>query len=98
MCPFSSRGVVTRRQIRHLQGVPMEPIVAILFLSGIVLTIVGSGRAINLIRVHGRLLLEDPAGSQPVPLHERPDVATLTWLAVAAYGLFLASAGILFGR
>jgi hypothetical protein len=76
----------------------MEPIVAVLFMSGIILTIVGSGRAINLIRVHGRVLLDEPAGSQPLPLHERPDVATLAWLAVAVYGLFLASAGILAGR
>jgi hypothetical protein len=76
----------------------MEPIVAVLFMSGIVLTIVGSGRAISLIRVHGRLLLEEPTGWQPLPLRERPDVATLVWLAVAVYGLLLASAGIIAGR
>lgn len=76
----------------------MEPIVTVVFMSGIILTIVGSGRAINLIRVRGGLLADETTGSQPVPLHERSDVAALLWLAVAVYGLFLASAGILAGR
>ena len=75
----------------------MEPVVAVLFMSGIVLAIVGSGRAIA-IRMGRGVIADDRGGTTPVPLRERPDVARLLWLAVGLYGLFLASAGIINGR
>ena len=79
----------------------MEPVVAVLFMSGIILTIVGSGRAIA-IRMGRGVIADDRGGTTPattpVPLWERPDVARLLWLAVGLYGLFLASAGIIYGR
>ncbi len=75
----------------------MDPAVAVLFMSGVILTIVGSGRAFAL---RGRLgvVATDKGGTQPIPLYERPDVATMLWLATALYGLFLASAGVILGR
>jgi hypothetical protein len=76
----------------------MEPIVAILFMSGIVLTIVGAGRAVAIARVWRGVIADDRGGTQPIPLRERSDIATLLWLAVTFYGLFLASAGIIAGR
>lgn len=75
----------------------MEPAVAVLFMSGIILTIVGSGRAVA-IRVGSGVVASDKGGTQPIPFQERPDVVRLIWLAVALYGLFLASAGVIFGR
>jgi hypothetical protein len=75
----------------------MEPAVAVLFMSGIILTIVGSGRAVA-IRVGHGVIAGDDAGTAPIPIHERPDVARLIWLAVSLYGLFLAAAGVIFGR
>ena len=75
----------------------MEPAVAVLFMSGIILTIVGSGRAIA-IRVGHGVIADDRGGTAPIPMKIRPDVARLLWLAVGLYGLFLASAGIIFGR
>ena len=75
----------------------MEPVVAVLFMSGIILTIVGSGRAIA-IRMGRGVIADDRGGTTPAPLRERPDVARLLWLAVGLYGLFLASAGIIYGR
>ncbi len=75
----------------------MEPAVAVLFMSGIILTIVGSGRAVALRNRFG-VIASDKGGTQPVRLSERPDVATLLWLATALYGLVLASAGVIFGR
>jgi hypothetical protein len=75
----------------------MEPAVAVLFMSGIILTIVGSGRAVA-IRAGRGVVASDDGGTQPIPLQDRPDVARLMWLAVALYGLFLASAGVIFGR
>ena len=76
----------------------MEPIVAVLFMSGIILTIVGSGRAVAAIRIGRGVVADERGGTQPIPLRDRSDVATLLWLAVAVYGLVLASAGILLGR
>ena len=76
----------------------MEPIVAVLFMSGIILTIVGAGRATAIIRVGRGVVANERGGTQPIPLRERSDIATLAWLAVSAYGLLLASAGILLGR
>jgi hypothetical protein len=75
----------------------MEPAVAVLFMSGIILTIVGSGRALS-IRVRSGVIASDEGGTQPIPMLERPDVARLLWLATALYGLLLASAGVVFGR
>lgn len=75
----------------------MEPVVAVLFMSGIILTIVGSGRAIS-IRMGRGVIADDRGGTTPIPLWERPDVARLLWLAVGLYGLFLASAGVIYGR
>jgi hypothetical protein len=75
----------------------MEPAVAVLFMSGIILTIVGSGRAVA-IRVGHGVIAGDDAGTAPIPIHERPDIARLVWLAVSLYGLFLAAAGVIFGR
>ena len=75
----------------------MEPAVAVLFMSGIILAIVGSGRAIA-IRVGQGVIADDRGTTAPVPLKVRPDVARLLWLAVGLYGLFLASAGVIFGR
>jgi hypothetical protein len=71
----------------------MEPAVAVLFMSGVILTIVGSGRA-----VVSRVGRGVESGTRPIPIQERPDVVRLVWLAVAMYGLFLASAGVIFGR
>ena len=76
----------------------MEPIVAILFMSGIILTIVGAGRAVAIARVGRGVIADDRGGTQPIPLRERTDVARLIWLAVSLYGLFLAAAGIVAGR
>jgi hypothetical protein len=75
----------------------MEPAVAVLFMSGIILTIVGSGRAVA-TRVGRGVIAGDDAGTAPIPILERRDIARLVWLAVALYGLFLASAGVIFGR
>jgi hypothetical protein len=75
----------------------MEPAVAVLFMSGIILTIVGSGRAVA-TRVGRGVIAADDAGTAPIPILERPDIARLVWLAVGLYGLFLAAAGVIFGR
>jgi hypothetical protein len=75
----------------------MEPAVAVLFMCGIILTIVGSGRAVA-TRVGRGVIADDAGGTQPIPLRERSDLARLLWLAIAVYGLFLASAGVILGR
>ena len=75
----------------------MEPAVAVLFMSGIILTIVGSGRAV-VSRLGRGVVANDKGGTQPMPFQERPDVVRLVWLGVALYGLFLAAAGVVFGR
>lgn len=75
----------------------MEPAVAVLFMSGIILTIVGSVRAIA-TRVDRGVIADDRGGTAPVPVKIRPDIARLLWLAVGLYGLFLAAAGVIFGR
>ena len=75
----------------------MEPSVAVLFMSGIILTIVGSGRAVA-IRTGRGVIASDPGGTTPMPMRIRPDVAQMLWLAVALYGLFLAASGVAFGR
>ncbi|MFL5684544.1 MAG: hypothetical protein ACJ77D_00685 [Chloroflexota bacterium] len=75
----------------------MEPVVAVLFMSGIILAIVGSGRAIS-IRMTRGVIADDRGGTTPIPVWARPDVARLLWLAVGLYGLFLAAAGVVYGR
>jgi hypothetical protein len=75
----------------------VEPVVAVMFMSGIILTIVGSGRALS-IRVAGGAVASDEIGFEPIPLRVRPDVAALLWLAVAVYGLFLAAAAVAISR
>jgi hypothetical protein len=75
----------------------LEPVVALMFMSGIILTIVGSGRAVA-IRVGGGVVASDDIGTQPIPLRVRPDVATMLWLTVAIYGLFLAAAAVAVSR
>lgn len=75
----------------------MEPISAVMFMSGIILTIVGAGRALA-SRAASAVVAGDEVGSQPFPIRIRPDVATLLWLAVGLYGLFLASAAVALSR
>jgi len=75
----------------------LEPVVAVMFMSGIILAITGSGRALA-IRVGGGVVASDEGGTQPIPLRVRPDVATMLWLAVAIYGLFLAAAAVAVSR
>ena len=78
----------------------MEPVSAVMFMSGIILTIVGSGRAVA-IRMARPVVASDDAVArdpQPFPLRIRPDVATLLWLAVSCYGLFLAATAIAISR
>jgi hypothetical protein len=75
----------------------MEPVSAVMFMSGIILTIVGCGRAVAL-RLGAGVVASDDAGTQPMPLHVRSDVATLLWAALALYGLFLASTAIAISR
>ena len=75
----------------------MEPVSAVMFMSGIMLTITGSGRAVA-IRIGRAVVASDDVATQPFPLKVRPDVAALLWLAVALYGLFLASTAIAISR
>jgi hypothetical protein len=75
----------------------VEPAVAVLFMSGIILAIVGSGRAVA-IRIRRGVIAHDRGGTTPIPIWSRPDVARVLWLAVGLYGLFLASAGVIYGR
>ena len=75
----------------------MEPVSAVMFMSGIILTIVGSGRAVAL-RLGVGVVASDEGGNQPIPLHVRSDVATLLWVAVALYGLFLATTAVAISR
>jgi hypothetical protein len=75
------------------EGVLVEPVAAVMFMSGIILTIVGSGRAVA-VRVADGAVATDEVGTQPIPLRFRPDVARLLWIAVAIYGLFLAAAAV----
>jgi hypothetical protein len=75
----------------------LAPVVALMFMSGIILAIVGSGRAVA-IRVGGGVVASDDIGTQPIPLRVRPDVATMLWLTVAIYGLFLAAAAVAVSR
>ena len=75
----------------------MEPVSAVMFMSGIILTITGSGRALA-IRVGRAVVASDDVATQPVALKVRPDIAALLWLAVALYGLFLASTAIAISR
>jgi hypothetical protein len=89
----SSAAAVTVRVTRHRRGFPLEPVVAVMFMSGIILAITGSGRVLA-IRVGGGVVASDEGGTQPIPLRVRPDVATMLWLAVAIYGLFLAAAAV----
>jgi hypothetical protein len=44
------------------------------------------------------VIADDNGGTQSIPIRVRPDVARLLWLAVGLYGLFLAMAGVAFGR
>lgn len=77
----------------------MEPVSAVMFMSGIILTIVGSGRAMAL-RVGRAVVASDDVVTrdQPIPFRVRSDVATLLWVAVALYGLFLASTAVAISR
>ena len=75
----------------------MEPSIAVLFMSGIILTIVGSGRAVA-TRMGRGVVADDRGGTQLIPVRVRPEVARLLWLTVGLYGLFLATAGVAFGR
>ena len=75
----------------------MDPVAAVMFMSGIILTIVGSGRAVA-IRVAAGAVASDDSRTQPMPFRVRSDVAALLWLAVAIYGLFLAAAAVAVSR
>jgi hypothetical protein len=74
----------------------VEPTIAVMFMSGVILSIVGAGRAIAVRARRG--VLADEAGTSTVPVWARPDVAVLLWSALSLYGLFLAAAGVAFGR
>jgi hypothetical protein len=97
MPPSSSAATVTGRVIRHSRGVPVEPVVAVMFMSGIILTIVGSGRAVA-SRVGSGVVAGDDVVNQPIPIRVRPDVAIMLWVAIGIYGLFLAAAAIAVSR
>ena len=75
----------------------MDPVAAVMFMSGIILTITGAGRALA-IRVAGGAVASDEAPMQPIPLRIRSDIASLLWLAVSAYGLFLAAVAVAVNR
>jgi len=75
----------------------VDPVAAVMFMSGIILTIVGSGRAVA-IRVADGAVASDDARTQPMPFRGRSDVAALLWRAVAIYGLFLAAAAVVVSR
>jgi hypothetical protein len=68
-----------------------------MFVSGVILTIVGAGRAVA-SRVGSGVVASDDVGSEQIPLRIRPDVATMLWLAVGIYGLFLAAAAVALSR
>ena len=75
----------------------MEPVVAVMFMSGVILSIVGSGRAVA-SRIASGVVAADDAGNQPIPLRIRPDVATVLWVALGTYGLFLAAVAVALSR
>lgn len=75
----------------------MEPVVAVMFMSGVILTIVGAGRAVA-SRVGSGVVASDDAVSEPIPWRIRPDVATMLWIALGIYGLFLAAAAVAVSR
>jgi hypothetical protein len=75
----------------------MEPVVAVMFMSGVILAIVGSGRAVA-TRMGSGVVASDDAGNQPIPLRIRPDVATMLWVVLGIYGMFLAAAAIAVSR
>jgi hypothetical protein len=75
----------------------VEPVVAVMFMSGVILTIVGSGRAVA-TRLGSGVVASNDAGDHPIPLRVRPDVATMLWVALGIYGLFLAAAAVAVSR
>jgi hypothetical protein len=75
----------------------VEPVVAVMFMSGVILAIVGSGRAVA-SRVGSGVVASDDVGNTPVPLRIRPDIATMLWVALGIYGLFLAAAAVAVSR
>jgi hypothetical protein len=75
----------------------MEPVVAVMFMSGVILAIVGSSRAVA-TRMGSGVVASDDAGNQPIPLRIRPDVATMLWVVLGIYGMFLAAAAIAVSR
>ena len=75
----------------------MEPVVAVMFMSGVILTIVGSGRAVA-TRLGSRVVASDDAGDQPIALRIPSDIARMLWVAIGIYGLFLAAAAVAVSR
>jgi hypothetical protein len=75
----------------------VEPVVAVMFMSGVILSIVGSGRAVA-SRIASGVVASDDAGTQPIPLRMRPDVAMGLWVALGIYGLFLAAVAVVVSR
>jgi hypothetical protein len=75
----------------------VEPVVAVMFMSGVILTIVGSGRAVA-TRVGSGVVASDEVANQPIPLRVPSDVATMLWVGLAIYGLFLAAAAVAVSR
>ena len=75
----------------------MDPVAAVMFMSDIILTIAGAGRALA-IRVAGGAIAGEEGGTELIPIRIRSDVATLLWLAVGVYGLFLAAAAVAISR
>jgi len=74
----------------------MEPVVVVLVMCGIILTIVGAGRAVFAMRealvVRAEARPPQPAGRWS------PRVVSAVWAVISAYGLILASVGIVLSR
>jgi hypothetical protein len=75
----------------------VEPVVAVMFMSGVILTIVGSGRAVA-TRLGSGVVASDEAGTQPIAIRIPSDVARILWVTLGIYGLFLAAAAIAVSR
>ena len=75
----------------------MSPVIAFVFLCGMIALFTGVGRAIVAARHAASTPVPavDPADPAPVVRHWLPSVG---WGAVAVYGLVLASAGMLLAR
>jgi hypothetical protein len=75
----------------------VSPVIAFVFLCGMIALLTGVGRAIVSARhaAASPVIADDPADPAPVVRHWLPSIA---WGSVALYGLVLASAGLLLAR